>query len=366
MARYILLWTQTHTETEQLRSALNEAGVEDVEPVVITAAEEAEAHLFERQVVALVVDWSISGVPEFVHMLKADQMFAVVPVLAVLHSTDDESVRSVLETGVDTYVSAERMERLWVEHVVNLVRNRIVNVQMEDKISDLQDRAIHDYLLLELVRKYIPGTIWNVAQEYAHEQKISIPEQQTELTIVFADIAQFTPLAQYAEPEQVVRDLNTVFEIATRHVYDSGGDVDKFIGDAFFAVFEDAETAVRSMVAIQDEMVELNKDRTQNGLRSVKLRIGVHSGAVIRGNVGGNERYDNTLIGDPVNMASRLQTVAPPGGIVISEETRAKAGFEIPDSHKRNLKLRGRDQEETVYSVYAILSDKARVAKEAG
>jgi class 3 adenylate cyclase len=96
----------------------------------------------------------------------------------------------------------------------------------------------------------------------------------------------------------------------------------------------------------------MNAREIQEGRRPIQFRIGIHTGPVIRGNVGGNHRYDNTLIGDTVNMASRLESLAPAGGIIISEETRKKARLSIPQSSLRRERLRGRDVEDTIYEVF--------------
>jgi hypothetical protein len=76
---------------------------------------------------------------------------------------------------------------------------------------------------------------------------LAIPEEETELTVVFADIKGFTGMTQHMQPRDVIRTLNTVFDIATRIIYEDGGDIDKFIGDAFFAVYRDPRAAITAM-----------------------------------------------------------------------------------------------------------------------
>jgi len=99
----------------------------------------------------------------------------------------------------------------------------------------------------------------------------------------------------------------------------------------------------------------MNEARIQEGLPAIRFRIGIHTGPVIRGNVGGNMRFDNTLIGDTVNMASRLEEIAEAGGILISEETMKAAGLSIPQEYQDCVQLRGRDVQDSVYNVYDYL-----------
>jgi class 3 adenylate cyclase len=121
-------------------------------------------------------------------------------------------------------------------------------------------------------------------------------------------------------------------------------------------VYKDAHAAVMSMVALQGELAEMNGKRADEKLPAVQFRVGIHTGTVIRGNVGGNHRFDNTLIGDTVNIASRLETIAPAGGIMVSDFTLRKAGITIPEKYMRRERLRGRDVEDTVYEVYEHLN----------
>lgn len=146
--------------------------------------------------------------------------------------------------------------------------------------------------------------------------------------------------------------LNIVFEVVSRYIFSFGGDIDKFIGDAFLALFSDLKKAVTAMYGIQKELVDLNREQQEQGKDVIRFRIGMHTGLIIRGNVGGNDRYDNTLIGDAVNTAARLESKAPHGGLVISESIRKQLDLEIPDEYRLHSELKGRKGEETYYSVF--------------
>ncbi len=302
----------------------------------------------------IVVDFSFTEITSLLAEMKKDEMFRHVPILAIIDDNDPEQANMVYDTGFDAHIERSLPDQL-ARRIRPLIVNNTMNRSMMKKIGDLQEKAIRDFLLLDLIKDYIPKTIWNIAQTFAHEQKLAIPEEELDLTIVFADIKGFTSMTQHMEPRQVVEILNTVFEAASRQIYKHHGDIDKFIGDAFFAVFERAEDAVKAMVGMQRELAVLNAGRADNGQKPVEFRVGIHSGPIIRGNVGGFDRFDNTLIGDTVNTASRLEQKAPAGGIMISEETRKRIGIELPESCRSSIELRGRDTDIVVYDAFEAL-----------
>jgi class 3 adenylate cyclase len=316
---------------------------------------DAEHFLFENPVCLVIADDSVAGILEFLSAIKNDEMFQHVPVIVIVPDDDNGRHEDAYATGINNVIHRSEAPLLLYTLIKPLVKTFFFSEDQQKKISELQEAAIQDFILVDLIKDYIPKTIWDIAKAYAHLQKITIPEEETELTVVFADIKGFSAMTQHMPPREVIKILNTVFGIATRIVYESGGDIDKFIGDAFFAVYKDALKAVSSMVDLQRELKAMNVQRSAEKLPAVRFRIGIHTGPIIRGNVGGNHRYDNTLIGDTVNIASRLETIAPAGGILVSEETIRKAGLSIPEKYMRREKLRGRDAEDTIYEVFEHL-----------
>ncbi len=165
----------------------------------------------------------------------------------------------------------------------------------------------------------------------AHPEDSWLKGQRSEATILFSDIRGFTAYAEGREPEEVVETLNEYFRIATEVILEYGGYVDKFIGDAVMGVFgvpifraDHAERSVRAAVAMQEKFNTAGK----NGNRLLtEIGIGINSGIIVSGNLGSDIKMEYTVIGDSVNVASRLNSVAGPGEIIISrsvyELTRA-------------------------------------------
>jgi len=317
--------------------------------------DEGQEIFFENSTVLIIAETELPGISDFIRELKSDEAVNHIPALGIIRERSKEAIREVLDTGFDAYLEQRAVPDLLAAHIRPLLRANMMNGIRMKKISDLQEKAVRDFILLDLIKDYVPQTLWDIAKDFAHQQKIEIPEEKLELTVVFGDLKEFTPRTQRMNPEHVIAYLNTAFEIVSRYVYQYAGDIDKFIGDAFLAVFPTAESAVKSMIMVQREIKSLNVRRSQKEMESIYFRIGIHTGPVIRGNVGGNHRYDNTLIGDTVNIASRLEQLAPAGGIVLSEMTRRRMGISIASKYQRSVKLKGRTGQSKVYDISSFI-----------
>lgn len=153
-----------------------------------------------------------------------------------------------------------------------------------------------------------------------------VPEER-ELSILFADLSGFTSMSETMTPTEVASFLNEVFERLTLAIFEEDGTVDKFIGDSIMAIFgapvsqdDHALRAVRSAVRMQHELDKYNLEVF--GSHKIRMRIGVNSGPAVAGEIGSAKRRDYTVIGDTVNVASRLESsVAKPHQVVIGERT---------------------------------------------
>lgn len=150
------------------------------------------------------------------------------------------------------------------------------------------------------------------------------------LTVFFADIVKFTNFTEKTSPLELMSFLNNFFSIATECIFEEGGTLDKFIGDAVMAFFgapiaqkDHADRAVRCAIKLQKALKEWNIKKEKKGEMPLLLRIGIHSGNAIVGNFGSVKRLEYTALGSTVNIASRLEEyVADPGQIVISDDCK--------------------------------------------
>lgn len=151
--------------------------------------------------------------------------------------------------------------------------------------------------------------------------------ERKEVTLFFSDIRGFTSMSEKLDPQDVIDILNEYLDVQTNIIHDCGGDIDKFVGDEIVAVFEhDAmyDNAVQAACQAQKKIGELNEERKMRGLAPVEVGIGINSGEVVMGSVGSHDRMDFTVIGDNVNLASRLCSAAGKSEIIISQSVYEK------------------------------------------
>jgi adenylate cyclase len=187
------------------------------------------------------------------------------------------------------------------------------------------------------------------------DQEIMEPTDLT-ATIVFTDIIGFTHLSEKMPPREINMILNHYFTRMTDIVFERGGTLDKYIGDGLMAIFgapmEKDDDPVRAIQAAKDMRESLAEMMDKTGSdRKFNIRTGINTGRVVAGSIGSPKRMDYTVLGDAVNTASRLESIAAPNQILIGEETyrRVKGGFEIREVGAR--KVKGKSAEIMVYEV---------------
>ncbi len=182
-------------------------------------------------------------------------------------------------------------------------------------------------------------------------------------TVLFTDIRGFTAMSEKMEPTAVIGFLNAYFEHMVGCVIENGGVLDKFIGDAIMALFgvpiarspeEDARAAVRCAVEMRLALATLNTERGARGEPPLEMGIGIHTGDLVVGNIGTKDRTEYTVIGDAVNLASRLEGMTKTLGqpVLISEATAALLG-DMDLTELGAFEVRGRQEKVTLFTVAA-------------
>ncbi|WP_433934611.1 adenylate/guanylate cyclase domain-containing protein [Sorangium cellulosum] len=190
------------------------------------------------------------------------------------------------------------------------------------------------------------------------EHPLALGGKRAAVSVLFADVIGFTPLAESRDAERMVALLNELFSMLTEIVFRHGGTVDKFIGDCVMAVWgaplPQADHARRALAAAEDMMRFLetaNEEWRERYDIEIRLGVGVNSGEAIVGNIGSDKRMEYTVIGDVVNVASRLEAIAAPNQVLVSEATRLLAGDAFPLRALGERNLTGR---KTTTAVYAL------------
>lgn len=196
--------------------------------------------------------------------------------------------------------------------------------------------------------KYVSAATIKAIQQSEHGARAAI-------TLFFSDIRGFTSFSEKHPPETVIQYLNTILNVQTDIIHQYGGDIDKYVGDEIVALFigEHKEfRACQAALAIQRHMLQ-----QQAELAGLAVGIGINTGDVILGMIGSEKRADYTVIGDHVNLASRLCSKAKSGAILLSEATYQPIHAQISVAGPFAMTVKGKAHEQKVYALTALRSD---------
>ncbi|MBL8034291.1 MAG: adenylate/guanylate cyclase domain-containing protein [Leptospiraceae bacterium] len=203
--------------------------------------------------------------------------------------------------------------------------------------------------------------------EKAMKGEIKLGGERKTATIFFSDIRSFTAISEKLEPEEVVEFLNEYMTIMVRIIGEHQGIVDKFIGDAIMAVWgvpeskgNDALNAVNATIKMRAALLEFNKGRGSAKKPLIKIGCGLNTGPVLAGQIGSDDRLDYTVIGDAVNLASRVESLNKPFGtdILISQDTYNIVKNEFDCEPMQKIKVKGKSEPQQIYAVIRRKSDK--------
>lgn len=228
-----------------------------------------------------------------------------------------------------------------------IIEQASLNEQIrEEEMMRSRLERFHSPQVIEMILKGSQETKDNVME----------PNELT-ATILFTDIVDFTRLAEQVSPRETNIILNQYFSVMTDIVFGYDGTLDKYIGDGLMAVFgapmerkDDAERAILAAKEMRQQLSLMMTER-ESPRSKFNIRIGINTGRVVAGNIGSPKRMDYTVIGDPVNIAARLESMAKPNQILIGEETykSVKDKFKIKEIGQK--KVKGRMEEIMVYEV---------------
>lgn len=209
--------------------------------------------------------------------------------------------------------------------------------------------------------QYMSETV--ISHLLANPEKLVLGGERRRVTLFFSDLAGFTTFSESLAPEAVVALLNDYLSTMTEIILEESGTVDKFEGDAIMAFWgapldqeDQGQSACRAALRQTAALKELNHRFAAEGLPPLQIRIGLHTGEAIVGNLGSARRFDYTVIGDSVNLASRLEGLNKFYGtqIVASETTVAEAGGQVEFRELDRVAVKGREAPVTVFEVLAL------------
>ena len=288
--------------------------------------------------------------------------------------TDEQflGAESIVSQGVRSTICAPLITESGVHGVVYADRLDPFAAFTPDHLELISAVAAQTALTVETVKAHKRLAREEVARanysrfmpEYVVQQLLNDPgsfrlggANQT-ITVLFADIRGFTALSERENPERVVSLLNRYFSAMSEIIFAHGGTLDKYIGDGLMAIFgaptatpDDALNAVKAAVAMQKRLVSLNQELLIEGFLPISVGIGLHTGEATIGYVGSNKRSEYTAIGDTVNLASRLESNALGGQVLLSEATATACGGLLPLTRQQPITVKNRTQAVDLFEV---------------
>ncbi len=254
---------------------------------------------------------------------------------------------STLATGAFTEKDLQLFQGIATQAAV-----AIQNQRLAEKIErEAATRAQFQRLLSpNLVDQIVQGAL-----------KLDQEGTEVEVTMLFADIRGFTAMSERHTPAEMVRTLNDYFEVMVDVLFRHGGTLDKYVGDEVIGLFgapvplADAPVrAVRCALDMFRALEEFNRLRAERGQEPIRIGIGVNTGPVIAGAIGSSQTLQYTVIGDAVNVAARLCSVAGPGELIISETTRRACGPEVRAEAREPVQLKGKSGKMPIFRVLGL------------
>lgn len=225
--------------------------------------------------------------------------------------------------------------------LVHSFQNMVISLQDREKVRGVLNKVVSKEIAAELLK----GDL-----ELAGEERIT--------TMLFSDIREFTRLSSGFAPRQIIGRLNEYMTRMCEIIDETGGVVDKFVGDEIMALYgtplplaNHAEKAILAAIKMQKEIKQWNESLKKDGKLTFDIGIGVHTGLVFSGNMGAQNRLNYTVIGANVNLAARLCSKAMPKQIIVSEESKAACGDKFIFKKLEPLSLKGVSQPVSAYEV---------------
>ncbi|MGV0027353.1 response regulator [Phormidesmis priestleyi] len=257
----------------------------------------------------------VSGL-DMIRLIRDDETLKGTPIVLLTAKADEDTRIEGAERGADAYLSKPFNDR----ELLAEVRNLLALKENEQRVAQL-----NKYLTESVLKRFLPPSL--VQRAAKGELTLDLRPEPRMITVLFSDIIGFTQLSNTLRSRRVAELLNEYLASMTRAVFDNGGTVDKFMGDAILAIFGAPEELtpneqVRRAIAAARQMYrsldELNDRWQAQGISKVQFRCGIHQGTAVVGMFGGEERADYTAVGPSVNIASRIQEAAEPDSILVS------------------------------------------------
>jgi adenylate cyclase len=232
-----------------------------------------------------------------------------------------------------------------------------------ERLGEDFNQMVHGLKERDRLRETFGRYVTRQVADHLMKGNVNLGGELVPVTVLFSDIRSFSSISETMDPRAVLDFLNEYFAGMVESVLHHRGVVDKFIGDAIMAVFgapvpepDDALNAVRAALEMRSRLQQINETFQTRGLPEIRAGIGLHSGQVVAGNMGHVERMEYTVIGDAVNLASRLEgmTKELACDVVMSEDLYEQVKDDVIAEPLKRITVKGREQDVMVYRLVGL------------
>jgi class 3 adenylate cyclase/ActR/RegA family two-component response regulator len=329
---------------------------------------EAQAQMASDRADLILLDIQMPEVNGFevCRAFKEDPETRDIPVIFISALGDLESkLRGFDEGGVDFITKPFHFQE-----VTARVRAHVTIRKLQEELKSRFDAQATELVSVnDAYGRFVPHEFLSLLNKESITQVELADHEEREMTIMFADIRDFTPLSESMNPQENFRFLNSYLSRVSPVIGQHHGFIDKYIGDEIMALFpRSPDDAIQAAIALQIEVALYNQHRGSCGYDPVRIGISLHTGRLMLGIIGEDKRMEGTVISDSVNLASRLESLTKLyGASIIASETTVQ-GLREADRYKHRfldeVRVRGRTNSIKLYEIYDGLADSVVDTKE--
>jgi class 3 adenylate cyclase/GAF domain-containing protein len=238
-------------------------------------------------------------------------------------------------------------------------RQEIINLLSAQAAISLENAQLYKNMaeLNQAYERFVPGQFLQFLEKSSIVDVKLGDQVQLEMSVLFSDIRNFTTLSESMTPKDNFKFINSYLSCMEPAITKNSGFIDKYIGDAIMALFSgEADNAVKAGISMLNRLVEYNQHRAKSGYAPIQNGIGINTGSLMLGTVGGQNRMDGTVISDAVNLASRVESLTKNYGVslLITEQTYSRLSNPVDYAIRTidTVKVKGKSQLVTVYEVF--------------
>lgn len=336
------------SDDQQALSRFRQAYVESYNVFTASSIKEAHRTLKEYDIHVTVAKQMMPQMSGLQFCESISHEFPDLTNIIISSSNDTDSLKRAYKTGLIFRFVNEPFTHLdlqmAIDNALQIQEAQYKNQQLTQQISTYENKQQD---ILDLFKKYVPGEVVSQALETKKEDMMK-PGESRIVSVLFADMRDFTKMTSELPPSEVVQFLNDYWDILSVAIKENKGSINKYIGDGLLAVFgapisyiNNHENAVSAALQMVASLEKVNAKYSEKLGEEISIGIGINSGEVIVGNVGTSEFMEYTVIGNTVNTASRLEKISKshPNSIIISERTYklVKDSFQTSDFKEATL-----------------------------